>query len=95
MVIDTGSQLVDATLLNRALDRAVIRGNNVFIELIEKESHLSGELDYIFNFRSKDQQFLPEFKILDSLRRRLIVIEENRRLRLRVPLMARWLRLCR
>lgn len=93
LVNDAGVAGVDAALLERALSRAVVRGNNVFLELLEKESRLPGEWDYLRAFRSADEQAPPSDEaVARSLRRRLLVVEEDGRYRLRVPLMGRWLR---
>jgi hypothetical protein len=93
LVNDSSSPLVDEELLERALDRAVVRGNNFFFELIEKESKLPGELAYLNAFRTAEELSLPgDETMYRSLRRRRLVVEEGGRLRLRVPLIARWLR---
>lgn len=87
------ANLVDEALLERALSRAVVRGNNVLIELLEKESRLPGEWDYLQAFRGVEEQDVPEDEaVARSLRRRRLVEEDGGRFRLRVPLMARWLR---
>ena len=92
-VNDAGGASVDDALFERALDRAVVRGNNVFLELVEKESRLPGEWDYLHAFRRTEEQPAPEDEaVARSLRRRRLVVEEDGRYRLRVPLMARWLR---
>lgn len=83
----------DAALLERALDKAIDVGKNVLSELMEKESRLPGEWAYLTGFRRRDTQTPSEDEaIYRSLRRRLLVIEENGLWRLRVPLMQRWLR---
>jgi energy-coupling factor transporter ATP-binding protein EcfA2 len=93
LVNDSGGADVDGALLARALSKAVVRGNNVLLELMERESRLPGEWDYLRAFRSREEQPIPEDEALDrSLRRRRLVVEEAGRYRLRVPLMARWLR---
>jgi hypothetical protein len=93
LVNDAGGASVDGALLERALDRAVVRGNNVFLELLERESRLPGEWDYLRGFRKVEEQPVPEDEALDrSLRRRRLVVEEDGGYRLRVPLMGRWLR---
>jgi len=93
LVNDSGGASVDGALLERALSKAVVRGNNVFLELLERESRLPGEWDYLRAFRSIEEQPVPIDEALDrSLRRRRLVVEEGGRYRLRVPLMARWLR---
>jgi hypothetical protein len=93
LVNDSGSTIVDEALLERALDRAVVRGNNVFFELVEKESRLPGEWDYLTAFRTAEELPAPADEAMGrSLRRRRLVTEEDGRFRLRVPLIARWLR---
>jgi hypothetical protein len=93
LVNDSGGASIDDALLERALSKAVVRGNNVFLELLERESRLPGEWDYLRAFRGTDEQPVPTDEALDrSLRRRRLVVEEGGRYRLRVPLMARWLR---
>ncbi len=90
---DTGADSIDSALLERALDHAVARGNNVFLELLEKESRLPGELGYLHAFRAADEQPVPtDQAVARSLRRRRLVSEQAGRFRLRVPLMGRWLR---
>jgi hypothetical protein len=65
----------------------------VLRELMEKESRLPGEWAYLAGFRRRDTQAPPEDEaIYRSLRRRLLVVEENGLWHLRVPLMQRWLR---
>jgi len=57
------------------------------------ETPCSGEWDYLRAFRRHDTQPPPDDEAVHrSLRRRLLVVEENRAWRLRVPLMQRWLR---
>ncbi len=93
LVNDAGADRVDGALLERALDHAVVRGNNVLLELLEKESRLPGELDYLRAFRIVGEQPPPAGEaVARSLRRRRLVSEEEGRWRLRVPLMGRWLR---
>src|SRR6185436_2876894 len=75
LVNDTGGASVDGALLVRALDRAVVRGNNVFLELLERESRLPGEWDYLRGFRRVEAQPSPEDEALDrSLRRRRLAV---------------------
>ena len=93
LVNDSENAAVDGTLLERAFDRAVVRGNNVFLELVEKESQLPGEWDYLRTFRTTEEQPAPaDEAVARSLRRRRLVLEEDGRFRLRVPIMGRWLR---
>jgi hypothetical protein len=89
-----GSPAVTPALLERALNRAVASGHNVLSQLMQGESSLRGEWEYLAAFRVRDEQAPPEdFDIQGSLRHRQIIREENGFWRLRVPLMARWLRL--
>ncbi len=93
LVNDAGAEGADPAILERALDKAVVRGDNVLMELAEKESKLSGEWDYVRAFRTVDHQPVPDDEaVARSLRRHLLVVEEAGRFRLRVPLMGRWLR---
>jgi hypothetical protein len=63
-------------------------------KLMQGESSLPGEWEYLSAFRARKEQAPPEdFGIRRSLLHRQIIREENGRWRLRVPLMARWLRL--
>jgi hypothetical protein len=83
----------DAALLERALDKAIVSGDSVLRELVERESRLPGEWDYVRGFQRADAQPPPSDEVLyRSLRRRLLVTEDNGSWRMRVPLMQRWLR---
>jgi hypothetical protein len=65
----------------------------VLRELMERESCLPGEWDYLRGFLRRDTQPPPDDETLyRSLRRRLLMVEEGTDWRLRVPLMQRWLR---
>jgi hypothetical protein len=93
LVNDAGVEGADPAILERAFDKAVGRGDNVLMELVERESKLPGEWDYVRAFRAVDFQPLPDDEaVARSLRRRLLVVEKAGRFRLRVPLMGRWLR---
>ncbi|MBI1924512.1 hypothetical protein HYR99_09705 [Candidatus Poribacteria bacterium] len=84
---------VNADLLECALNQSIVRGHNVLYELTRRESTLPGEWEYLSAFRGRDSQPPPEDEaVRASLRRRLLVETENDEWRLRVPLMARWLR---
>ncbi|MCZ6679398.1 MAG: ATP-binding protein, partial [Candidatus Poribacteria bacterium] len=90
---DEDVRQVNAELLEHALERSIVRGHNVFYELTHRESTLPGEWEYLSAFRRHATQPPPEDEAMyTSLRRRLLVEEENGEWRLRVPLMARWLR---
>lgn len=93
LVNDAGVEVADAALLDRAFDKAVTRGDNVLMELAEKECRLPGEWEYLLGFRTKESQTVPrDEEIARSLRRRLLVTQDLDCFRLRVPLMGRWLR---
>ena len=84
---------VTPDLFERALNKAIVRGEFAFIELLEQECHLEGEKEYLWNFRRHDTQQPPDDEdMLRSLKRRLLVVEEGSEVRMRVPLMQRWLR---
>jgi hypothetical protein len=89
-----GAAAVTPALLERALDSAVTSGHNVLSQLMQGESSLAGEWEYLSAFRAREEQPPPEdIGIRRSLLHRQIIREENGLWRLRVPLMARWLRL--
>jgi hypothetical protein len=85
---------VTPELFERALDKSIVRGQNVLYELMHRECTLPGEWDYLLNFRKMETQAPPQDEqIAFSLRRRKLIEESNGEWRLRVPLMARWLKL--
>jgi hypothetical protein len=87
------SRRVDASLLDHALDAAIVRGDTVLFELLHRESTLPGEWEYLTGFRRHETQHPPSDEVIyTSLRHRLLVENENDDWRLRVPLMVRWLR---
>ena len=89
-----GAANVTTALLERALDNAVTSGHNVLSQLMQGESSLPGEWEYLSAFREREEQPPPEDQgIRRSLLHRQIIREENGLWHLRVPLMARWLRL--
>jgi len=93
LINDETKRQVDAELFERSLNKAIVSGHNVLYQLMRGESTLPGEWEYLAAFRKRETQPLPEDEaIYISLRRRLLVEEENGQWRLRVPLMARWLR---
>ncbi len=80
-------------LLMRAFDKAVVSGDVVLRELMQRECTLPGEWEYLAGFRTRDCQPPPRDEtVYRSLHRRLPVTEKNGEWRLRVPLMQRWLR---
>jgi hypothetical protein len=88
-----GAQVVSASAMDRAVQQSVVKGDTVLHQLVQGESILSGEWEYVSAFRRRQQQPPPENDaVYHSLRNRQIITEENGYWRLRVPLMARWLR---
>jgi hypothetical protein len=94
LVNNSAATRLDATMMDRSLDRAVLGGDNVLRLLMQTESVLPGEWEYLCGFRGSDTQPPPAEEPLSvSLRRRLLVEDADAgRWRLRVPLMQRWLR---
>jgi len=93
LINDETKRQVDAELFERSLNKAIVSGHNVLYQLLRGESTLPGEWEYLAAFRKRETQPPPEDEaIYTSLRRRLLVEEENGHWRLRVPLMARWLK---
>ena len=89
-----GASTVTPELMERALDHAVVEGQNVLIQLMRGECSIPGEWEYLSAFRRVDEQEEPgEEAVRDSLIRRQLTLARGNRWRLRVPLMARWLRL--
>ena len=83
----------DAALQERALETAIASGDTVLRELMERESRGPGEWAYLRAFRAVDAQEPPKDEAVErSLRRRLLVENQDGRWNLRVPLMQRWLR---
>jgi hypothetical protein len=89
---ESGQRQLDATLWESALDETVVRGHNVFHELLVRESRVVGELDYLQEFRTRETQSPPgDNAIARSLTRRLLVVPDGDNWRLRAPLFRRWL----
>ena len=84
---------VSPRLMERALNKAIVRGHNVLHTLMRGESLLPGEWDYLSAFRDVGVQAPPtDSAINKSIRRRLLIEEHGEQWQLRVPLMARWLK---
>jgi hypothetical protein len=93
LVNDANVPALNRSMLEQAADRAIIEGDTVLRQLMQGESGLAGEWDYLAGFRTRDEQPPPaDESVFQSLRRREIVVEEGGLWRLRVPLMQRWLR---
>jgi hypothetical protein len=94
-VLNSSSEETSVTteILNRAIDGSIVSGQVVLSQLLKGESRLPGEWDYLLGFKRGDTQPPPQDdKVAQSLRRRMIVLEEEGNWRLRVPLMLKWLR---
>jgi len=89
---DQAQSAVNATILEQAFEKSVVRGEAVFYELLRRESRLVGEWEYLERFQQWQMQSPPEdAAIARSLKRRELVLMDGERWRLRVPLMRRWL----
>jgi hypothetical protein len=87
-----GLKTATPSLLEEAIGKAVVRGDAVLRQLVENESRLDGEWDYLKGFRAREVQAPPSDEaVYRSLRRRLMVANEGDQWRMRVPLMRRWL----
>jgi hypothetical protein len=88
-----GAPAVTPDLMERALDEATVSGQNVLYQLMRGECSVPGEWEYLSAFRGEEEQVPPAAEaIRGSLRRRQLIQDCGDRWRLRVPLMARWLR---
>jgi hypothetical protein len=93
LINDRVSNKVSTSLLEQALDKSIVRGHTVLYELMHAESLLPGEWEYISAFRKTETQKPPyDDQVAASLKRRSLIAEQNGEWKLRVPLMARWLR---
>jgi len=93
LVNDSAAHGLDPALYQRTLDKAVESGDIVLRQLLERECRLDGEWPYLSAFRTGETQPPPsDPAIARALRRRLLVVEDGDRWRLRVPLMRHWLR---
>ena len=89
-----GASAVTPDLMERALDETSVGGQNVLNQLMRGECSVSGEWEYLSAFRRVEEQNAPRVEaIRESLLRRQLVLATGDGWRLRVPLMARWLRL--
>jgi hypothetical protein len=92
LVNESGQRQVDNALWGRALDEAVVRGHNVFHQLLIGESQVAHESDYLFGFRTHETQPPPtDDAVARSLRRRQLTVLDGDHWRLRAPLFRRWL----
>jgi hypothetical protein len=93
VVNDSETDKLHGELMEQVLDKAIARGDAVLRLLVQTESELPNEWDYLLGFRRRETQPPPQNEALHgSLRRRLLVEETDDGWRLRVPLMQRWLR---
>lgn len=92
LVNDESAQNVTPALLEKAFNKAIVRGEAVFHELLRRESIHPGEWEYLEAFRRHKAQPEPaDPTIARSLRRRELIDIEGATWKLRVPLMRRWL----
>ena len=69
-----------------------MQGDNVMIQLLENESKLPNEWEYLLGFKTQETQPLPANPaIVSSLQHRLLIRVEDDQVRLRVPLMQMWM----
>ncbi|MDS4013323.1 MAG: hypothetical protein RKP46_03080 [Candidatus Accumulibacter sp.] len=89
---DRGQRTADAALLEESFAQAVVRGTTVLQELLWRECQQPGEWQYLRGFVRSERQPPPtDAHVYASLRRRLLVLDDDGACRLRVPLMRRWL----
>lgn len=92
LVNQRNAEYVTDELFEAAVQKAVVQGDNVMIQLLQNESELPGEWEYLLGFKTQDSQALPEdAAILGSLQRRSLVRVDDDQVRLRVPLMKLWM----
>jgi hypothetical protein len=92
LVNEGDTRMVTPTLLEKALDVAIVSGHAVMYELMHQESDPE-EWQYLSGFREREAQTAPEdVAVRRSLLRREVAIDDGAAWRLRVPLMGRWLR---
>jgi TIR domain len=92
LINECESPYEDDTVMEQCISEAVDRGRTVLSQLMRGESKIPGEWDYLLNFREQLFQAPPtDASIARSLKRREIVVEEDGRWHLQVPLMLRWL----
>ena len=93
LVNEENSSQVNDDLFERALDRAIVRGDTVLYQLIHGESS-PDEWAYLSAFRRHETQPPPtDDRVYTALRRhQLVALVDDASWRLRVPLMARWLK---
>jgi hypothetical protein len=93
LVNQEGTNTIDDGLFERFCAKAIREGENVFAELLEKESRPEEWL-YLQQFRRRESMEWPaDPRVESSLRRRwLIEPAPDGNCRLRVPLMGRWLK---
>jgi hypothetical protein len=87
-----GAAKVDAEIYGESLDKAVVRGHNVFAQLLYSECQNDAEKQYVLGFKRADNQPPPvDDNIARSLRCRQLITDNGNEWQLRVPLMQRWL----
>jgi len=80
-------------LIEKALEEAVVRGNNLFDEVIRGECFDSDEWSYLQRFaRETELDPSPNQRMMESLWRRELLERRDGRYALKVPIVGRWLR---
>jgi hypothetical protein len=88
-----GQDRANLPILERALQKAVVEGHNLFEEVIYRGSKLDGEWEYLREFaRQEEVAPLPKHAVIDSLWRRELIERGTHGFRLKVPIIGRWLR---
>lgn len=89
---DRGVDHLDDTDFEEICRRAVVAGDTVLRQLVQRECAVPNEWEYLLHFRKCEAQAPPADEgVFSSLRRRLLVVVDKGMWRLRVPLMRRWL----
>jgi hypothetical protein len=92
LVNQRNAEYVTDELFEAAVQKAVVQGDNVMIQLLQNESQLPGEWDFLLGFKNQKTQPLPESAaIVSSLQRRSLIQIEDDHVLLRVPLMQLWM----
>lgn len=92
LVNQRNAEYVTEELFEEAVQKTVIQGDNVMIQLLQNESELPGEWEYLFGFKIQKMLPVPEdAAVFSSLQRRSLIRIEDGQVRLRVPLMQLWM----
>jgi hypothetical protein len=93
IVNEENSNSSNPEILDAALSRSIVDGQEVLASMFHGESQSQAEWEYLFAFRGHEFQQAPEdHKMRDALLSRGVTTETSSGFRLRAPLAARWLR---